>query len=91
MGQWTCIEKEISENNALYKRKEIILDEVFRPETASTSVISSDDLKVSHHLVYFKQYKIHELKDLNSRSDFLVMRDQMPFNRNLGPLTCTHQ
>jgi hypothetical protein len=22
----------------------------------------------------------------NSRSDFLVMRDQMPFNRNLGPL-----
>ena len=42
--------------------------------------------KVYHYvLVQFRKAFI------NSRSDFLVMRDQMPFNRNLGPLIIYEQ
>jgi hypothetical protein len=49
MGQWTCIEKEIFENNFNFKRKEIILDDVFPayyPQTSSSLEKTSDDLKV---------------------------------------------
>jgi hypothetical protein len=29
MGQWSYIEREISPNNSVYRKKEIILDEVY--------------------------------------------------------------
>ena len=50
MGHWTCIEKEIFENNFNFKRKEIILDDVFpayNPQTSSSLEKTSDDLKVN--------------------------------------------
>ena len=45
MGRWTCIETKISDNNSVYKRKEIIFDEVFPAKTAFDSGLS-DELKV---------------------------------------------
>ena len=47
MGQWTCIEREIFENNSVYKRKEVTLDDVF---PATNLGMPSDGLKVIKYL-----------------------------------------
>ena len=59
MGPWTCIEREIFENNSVYKRKEIILDEVF---PVSNVKIASAELKVkkSREEAFGRPYSIEK-------------------------------